>query len=126
MIRQKTVAEKTIDVEELKGCSLRPKCGADCPFEKDPSGMPKAHHIYGDLEDNGNHSLEKYDSAKYRMIQHLKKNGNEFGEPVSDLSRVLNVGYRTLHQIAEESDEFEVIPLSRGDRVRLVRSEVGW
>ena len=126
MIRQKTVTEKTIDIEEPKGCPGRPNCDADCPFEKDPSEIPKAHHIYGDPEDNGNHSLEKYDSPKYRMIRYLKENGNEFGEPISDLSRILNVGYRTLHQIAEENIEFEVIPLSRGDRVRLVRSKVGW
>jgi len=53
---------------------------------------------------------------------------NEFGVKISEMARALDLAYHDAHKVCEEAESLEVIELNndRSDRVRLVRSEVGW
>lgn len=122
---QKDLNGKLKSKKDSEKCPLGREC-KDCPFDH-PESVPNAKPIHNSRKNQ----LDRYDEKDPEVIEreavrYLKKHGNEFGEEITKIGKILNVDYELLNEICKGSEKMEVYELSRANRVRLIRSVVGW
>lgn len=89
--------------------------------------VDSADHIYGKEPEDGNaNKLVYYSSLEHKIVRYLLRNGNEFGEPLTDFAMLFDAGYMEIKETVEKSEKMELVDLASGFRARVIRSVVGW